>query len=252
MTAQEILLLEKLLSVSVSALAQIETITTHFISHLDQAITSVKIPLELAEKRVGDNFQATPTVLVMCYGTTIPIEVKLWYQRHCIHIFSNKPRQCAKCNRFNHATNKCGSDSICTQCATTHTGQCYSPTLTCINCKGNHAANDKHCPPYLQEVQLQKYKSQNHLTIQEARRQFQAQQKPVMAQYATVAARTPVEMVTRSEFESTVSQLFRKFTNTLEMVLNEMQYSVHSLLGSITTPLVALIQEVHGSKVSKQ
>ena len=44
-----------------------------------------------------------------------------------------------------------------------------------LHCKGNHAANDKRCPSYLLEVQLQKYKSQNHLTIQERRHQFQAQ-----------------------------------------------------------------------------
>ena len=61
-----------------------------------------------------------------------------------------------------------------------------------------------------------------------------------------------METVTRSELESTISQLFTKFTKTLETMLNEMQSSIHSLLGSITTPLVALVQEVHGSKVSKQ
>ena len=263
-TAQEILRLEQLLGVSVSAYVQIDTITTRFILHLDQAITCEEIALELAEqnivvyevrrfeKRVGDGFQATPTVLVTCYGTTIPTEVKLWYQRHRIYVFSDKPRQCGKCYRFNHATSKCRSDSICMHCATAHTGQCSSPTLFCINCKRNHPANDKRCPSYLREVQIQKYKSQNHLTIQEARRQFRAQTKPVEAQYATVAARPPAEMVTKSEFESTVSQLFTKITNTLEMVLNEMQSSIHSLLGSLTMPLVVLVQEVQGSKASKQ
>ena len=163
-------------------------------------------------------------------------------------VFSDKPRQCGKCYRFNNATSKCRSDSICMDCATTHTGQCSSPTLLCINCKGN----DKRCPSYLREVQIQKYKSQNHLTIQEAWLQFRAQQKPVAAQYATVAARPPVEMGTKSEFESTVSQFFTKFTNTLETVLNEIQSSIHSLLGSIATPLVALVQEVQRSKVSKR
>ena len=132
------------------------------------------------------------------------------------------------------------------QYASNRTCQCSSPTFTYINCKGNHTEKDKQCPSYFRKIQFQKYKSQQHLTIQEAQCQFQFQKKSVATQYAMTAAHPPVEMVTRSEFESTISQLLLKFTNTLEMGPNEMQSLIHSLLVFITTPLV---QEVHGSKV---
>ena len=113
---------------------------------------------------------------------------------------------------------KCRNDTVCMQRWSTHTGQCTKATPTCINCKGAYAANDKREPSFLQKVQLKKFKSQNHLTIQEVRRQFQAQQKSVVAHYATVAARPPAEKSSRSEFETVITQLFAKFKNTVETV----------------------------------
>lgn len=75
--------------------------------------------------------------------------------------FLKKPEiiQCRRCQRLFHSASNCHLPYRCVKCVTSHEpGQCISNTNPnkfkpkCVNCKGNHTANDvKNCP-YLQKA----------------------------------------------------------------------------------------------------
>lgn len=65
--------------------------------------------------------------------------------------FMRKPKviQCRRCQRFNHSASNCRLPYRCVKCTNTHEpGQCPSTTMKnkfkpkCVNCNGNHTAND--------------------------------------------------------------------------------------------------------------
>lgn len=65
--------------------------------------------------------------------------------------FLRKPKviQCRRCQRFNHSASNCSLPYRCVKCTNTHEpGQCPSTTMKnkfkpkCVNCNGNHTAND--------------------------------------------------------------------------------------------------------------
>ena len=63
--------------------------------------------------------------------------------------------QCYKCQRYNHSERSCHANPRCVKCAGPHvTRQCTKALTTkdlkCVNCMGNHTANYRGCPVYLQ------------------------------------------------------------------------------------------------------
>ena len=182
--ASEILRIESLLGLSVNSFIQLETITSRFILRLDTEVACSDTAEELNEqgidghevrrfiKQTSNGPVPTSTVLVTCYATSLAQEIKLWYQLYRIQMFYDKPKACVNCHQYNHSFRSCRNTKICKNCAQSHSGDCPSSVLSCANCKGNHASDDKVCPVYLREIQFQKFLSEHHLTIQEARRQI--------------------------------------------------------------------------------
>lgn len=64
--------------------------------------------------------------------------------------------QCRKCQKFGHAASNCGMEYRCVKCVHKHKpNECplddKSPP-TCVNCNGNHTANNRTCSEYLKYV----------------------------------------------------------------------------------------------------
>lgn len=64
--------------------------------------------------------------------------------------------QCRKCQQFGHAASNCGMGYRCVKCVHKHQpNECplddKSPP-TCVNCKGDHTANNRNCSEYLKYV----------------------------------------------------------------------------------------------------
>ena len=264
LTAQEILAFDNLLGVPVTTYIQTETISSRFLLRLDCSVSCADIAAELTEqghvvyeirrftRKISDTPQPTTSVLVTCLGTSLPSEVKLWYEVHRISPFFDKPRACLKCHRFNHSTKMCRStDSICVSCATSHTGDCTSPTPLCINCKAAHPANDKACPHYLQEARLQKFRSENHLTIREARRQFTYRPVANKTSYAMVADSTPPDTVTKADLDNALRTMSTHFTTMLQAVVTEFQKSMQDMVESVTRPLLSVIEQLQAKQPNK-
>ena len=102
--------------------------------------------------------------------------------------FFNRPRQCANCHKYNHSTTSCHDPKICISSAGDHRGECTSPETKCANCKGGHNANDKSCPAYKHEINLQKFREECHLALRYARRLFQCTSTSSAQSYPQVAS----------------------------------------------------------------
>lgn len=80
--------------------------------------------------------------------------------------------QCRKCQRFNHTASNCQLQYRCVKCLDQHEpGKCsldsskntFKPT--CVNCKGEHTANNaKLCPAFQKQVQIKEAKKEKKQT----------------------------------------------------------------------------------------
>lgn len=93
--------------------------------------------------------------------------------------FLRKPKviQCKRCQRFNHSASNCSLPYRCVKCTNTHEpGNCMSGVNgnkfkpKCVNCQGNHTANDAaNCPEFKRVIEL-KASKQNDKTKTNANR----------------------------------------------------------------------------------
>lgn len=199
-TALQILDIQALGDIPVSPVLQPECITTRFLLHDIPTDVSCR---ELAEdlqdagifcwevrrfsKNLHGQISPTKTVLVTKIGTSLPKEIKMWYQRHRITLFVDRPRSCQNCWAYNHGTNFCKKEKICRSCGSSHEGECRGGVQACASCLGFHDTGDRTCPKYIEEVKIQEFKSIHHLTITEARRTYKS--KESRPKYATIAAK---------------------------------------------------------------
>lgn len=234
-TVQELLDIKTLLDVPVTSHIQTDTITSRFLLSIDTSVPCNDIVTELEDQgfhvhearrfmRKSENtYIPTRSVLISIFGTTLPSEVFLWLQRFRVSMFYDKPQQCSNCYRYTHSTKSCRSDKRCAFCSKSHPGECTSTSYLCINCEGPHTANDPTCPLYLREVQFQKFRSENHLTISEARRLFTNHTVTSTATYAKIASSAPSDNISKKDFEPIIESLTSQFTSMLNEVRQEMQ-----------------------------
>lgn len=76
--------------------------------------------------------------------------------------------QCRRCQRFNHSASNCTLPYRCVKCANTHNpGECpidrntNKTKPTCVNCKGEHTANNARlCPTFKKQLDIKEQKKQ--------------------------------------------------------------------------------------------
>lgn len=77
--------------------------------------------------------------------------------------------QCRRCQRFNHSASNCTLPFRCVKCTNNHKpGECTLNTNnnktrpTCVNCKGEHTANNARlCPAFKKQLEIKEQKKQN-------------------------------------------------------------------------------------------
>lgn len=261
-TAQEILAIEKLFDIPVCASVLTESISSRFLIRLDTEVSCEEIAVELGEQKYAvlevRRFMRkdagvsvpTPSVLVTIFGTSLPTEVRLWYQNFRIQPFIDRPRACSKCHGFNHSSLGCrSSEVLCKSCGLAHPGACEATTFKCANCNGNHKADDKTCPKYLQELQFQKFRSENHLPLRDARRLFKPSPVHNSAMYAKVVASSPAEIVTKCELDTT--KMEENFKILAAQMVNALQTYLQQAVEALYQNLAGLMQAPPSKKNEK-
>lgn len=270
-TANQILDIQALGNIRVSPVLQPECITTRFLLHdIPTDVSCKEIAEDLKEagivcwevrrftKNLSGQISPTKTVLVTKLGTSLPNEVKIWYQRHKITLFVDRPRCCQKCWAYNHATKNCKKDKICRNCGAVHEGDCKDGAQACASCLGSHATGDKTCPKYIEELKIQEFKSKHHLTVTEARRKYKSEEGRV--KYATVVSKQPKDCshptntTSSKNLENTLSQMIEvlvslkasieKAREDQEENANRIITAVHCMMQGLQQNQIPVIHQV--------
>ena len=95
-------------------------------------------------RKVGEEVQRTPTLLLTFNTPTCPSQLQFDYVRYPVKKYIPNPLLCHNCGKYGHAQERCKAESICLNCASKkHEGTC-SPK--CINCgEAGHGCLSKTC-----------------------------------------------------------------------------------------------------------
>ena len=74
--------------------------------------------------------------------------------------------------KWGHNKSRCHGKQTCSYCSQQghSSNNCSSPQPKCYNCKGLHNSTSKNCPQYIMERSICKYKVDQNISYQEARR----------------------------------------------------------------------------------
>ncbi|GFS10643.1 nucleic-acid-binding protein from mobile element jockey [Elysia marginata] len=102
---------------------------------------------------------------------TPPAEIKVGYLDLKVRPFVPTPMRCFRCHRFGHGRDRCRArEELCVKCGEPgHVGEECKKEPRCVNCKGEHPANSKSCPTFMEEQAILRYRAQNGGTFGQAR-----------------------------------------------------------------------------------
>ncbi|KYN01806.1 hypothetical protein ALC62_07394, partial [Cyphomyrmex costatus] len=118
------------------------------------------------------------TIRIKFAGQILPKEVFLFKVKHEVRPYIPAPRICHRCYRVGHVNNSCKSNPRCKFCGDDSRGrdndagcQCNMQTEApkCINCQGNHWANDRACPIVVKHRSVINTAAVENISIAEAR-----------------------------------------------------------------------------------
>lgn len=115
-------------------------------------------------KKVNGNLEETGLIIIKFNTPNLPNDISIGYEKIKVRPYIPLPLKCRNCYRFGHTQKNCSSDKLCFNCCEKHhlmddESICAVPA-NCINCNTlnlphNHQPNDKSCPTFLKEKEVQ-------------------------------------------------------------------------------------------------
>lgn len=146
--------------------------------------------------------------------------------------FLRKPKviQCKRCQRFNHSASNCQLPYRCVKCTNTHEpGKCLSEAKgnkfkpKCVNCKGNHTANDAaNCPEFKRVIELKTSKQKNQTK--------QNRNKPAVN---PSAIRTTQSYADRAKTNQQPKSVNKSETNTIDQFVNNQNQMLDDFMATM-------------------
>ncbi|CAH1636907.1 unnamed protein product [Spodoptera littoralis] len=178
----------------------------------------------------GTEWKPTQTVVLTFDGQTLPKKVFCFYSALPVELYSYPTIQCYNCCRFGHTRTLCRSKPRCFRCGQDHPGdgcQISAETAHCINCNGNHFANDKACPELGRQKSIKALMAEKSISYTEASQVFPT----VKRSYAEVSRSANLIVSSPNKTPSQQRVSTRKQSNSS---LNHMR---PSLLAMIRRPI---------------
>ena len=82
--------------------------------------------------------------------------------------------RCYKCQTFGHTKFNCRKNEVCTKCGQedhTDSQECKNEAK-CVNCQGNQASNEKECPKWKEEKEIQRIKAERGISYIVAKKEM--------------------------------------------------------------------------------
>lgn len=140
------------------------------------------------KKRSGDSLINTGTIILTFDRCELPPSVKISWISLDVRRYIPNPRQCYKCQKYNHSSRTCrAEESICNRCGESgHIGnQCNNPP-NCANCDEPHKASDRQCFFYLLEKEIISTQTLQKIGYKEAKKIVLQRQAEPKATYSDI------------------------------------------------------------------
>lgn len=111
----------------------------------------------------------TPNLILTFNTPKLPKYINAAMYRLEIRPFIPSPIRCFRCQHFGHTSSRCNKDEICICGKPKHEDLACEPPV-CVNCNGNHFAQDKGCPKYKEEAAIQRIKVTENIDYREAKK----------------------------------------------------------------------------------
>ena len=137
----------------------------------------------------------TGTFILTFQSQTLPKYIRVGYYRVAVSQFIPNPVRCYKCQKFGHTKFNCRKNEVCTKYGHedhTDSQECKNEAK-CVNCQGKHASNDKECPKWKEEKEIQRIKAERGISYTETKKQMDIFNS-VKSTYAQAAAATKVKV----------------------------------------------------------
>ncbi|XP_076396227.1 uncharacterized protein LOC100880244 isoform X3 [Megachile rotundata] len=124
------------------------------------------------EKRRGRKGVVGEPLLIIFRGDALPVSLLIGQGHVGVRIwpYVEQVKQCYRCWRFGHIMKFCkGRKRLCGKCGEDFHGKCEKEAK-CVNCKGNHAANeDKKCWMFQKEYAIRKVMAYKNVEFETAK-----------------------------------------------------------------------------------
>ncbi|XP_022828405.1 uncharacterized protein LOC111357833 [Spodoptera litura] len=128
----------------------------------------------------GTEWKPTQTVVLTFDGQILPKKVFCFYSALPVELYTYPTIQCFNCCRFGHTRTLCRSKPRCFRCGQDHPGDgCLvsEEVAHCINCNGNHFANNSACPELGRQKSIKALMAEKAISYAEASQVFPAVKK---------------------------------------------------------------------------
>ncbi len=117
----------------------------------------------------------TSTLILTFDRPSLPERIVTAFYNLRVRQYVPNPLRCFKCQRFGPTQQRCMSvNAVCGKCGSSvHDPQPCDKPPHCVNCEGDHPANDNQCPTFLREREIQKIRVTEKVSFPEAKRRFQ-------------------------------------------------------------------------------
>ena len=137
------------------------------------------IEVKQMKKKINGTLTALPTYILTFDLPRLPKEIKAAWLYFGVRPYIPAPRRCYYCHRFGHVNDNCrrrlkGEEKICYNCGQEDHGECHR-TSYCINCQENHPSISKTCDRYILEKEILAFRSKEHVTYLEAKKNVLSQ-----------------------------------------------------------------------------
>ena len=123
------------------------------------------------QKKEGNTYKNSGTIILTFDTCVIPSTVKIGWTNLDVREYIANPRQCYRCQKFNHSAKSCRATSdICNRCGEpNHRGMDCNKPEKCVNCKKPHRSSDRKCFFYIFEKEIETIKTREHCSYKDAK-----------------------------------------------------------------------------------
>lgn len=180
----------------------------------EQGVTDVR---RITMMRDGKRVESASLILTFKFDK-LPKKVKAGFHSITVRPYIPSPLRCFKCLRFGHTSIKCNQNETCVCGKELHPDEpCINP-MKCINCLGPHSSRAKDCPKLIEEMAVQKIKTEEKITFAEARRKVKGSVVLNGPSYAKVAAATSQ---TQASIKDIVKELVPEIVRICTSILKD-------------------------------